>query len=192
MTSIIKVDNIQNSSGTSSMTIASNGFVIPPAGGIIQTQYTQFTGTNSYSSTAGANITVTDLTVNITPVSTSSIIRIDAMVNGEWSTQSGATDSVWFFFRDSTKLSHPAAGNRAVGVMMGTSITYDSANQASTPEHAYYSYFDTPSSASQITYKVGFVSATGYTWYLNRTVDDTDTVNWERGTSFICATEIAG
>ena len=46
MTSIIKVDNIQNSSGTQAMNIHSSGFIIPPAGGLIQTQYTQFTGTN--------------------------------------------------------------------------------------------------------------------------------------------------
>tara|TARA_A100001388_G_scaffold43408_1_gene28110 strand:+ start:2080 stop:2631 length:552 start_codon:yes stop_codon:yes gene_type:complete len=183
MTSIIKADRVQSTS---------NGFVLPPAGGVIQTQYTQFTGTNTASGSAGANVVVSDLTVNITPISTSSIIRIDAMVNGEWSNQNSATDSVWFFFRDSTKLSHSAAGSRNVGVMMGTSITYHAVDNASTPEHATYSYFDTPSSTSQITYKVGFVSANGYTWYLNKTVTDSDTVNYERGTSFISVTEIAG
>lgn len=166
--------------------------VIMPSGGIIQMQYTQFTGTNSYSIAAATNTVITDLTVNITPVSTSSIIKIDAMVNGEWSHQNGATDSVWFFYRDSTKLSHPAAGNRPVGVLMGTSITYDQQDMASTPEHAYYSYFDAPSSTSQITYKVGVYQADGYDWSLNRTQTDTDSAGYERGTSFICVTEIAG
>jgi len=166
--------------------------IMMPQGGIIQTQYTQFTGTNSYSSTGGADTTVTDLTVNITPVSTSSIIKIDAMVSGEWSNQNGATDSVWFFFRNSTKLSHSAAGSRNVGILMGTSTTYHAVDNASTPEHAYYSYFDAPSSTSQIIYKVGFVSAAGYTWYLNKTVTDSNTVYYERGISFISVTEIAG
>lgn len=166
--------------------------VLMPQGGIIQTQYTQFTGTNSYSISAATNTVITDLTVNITPVSTSSIIKIDAMVNGEWSHQNGATDSVWFFYRDSTKLSQPNSGNRPSGIMMGTSITYDQQDMASTPEHVYYSYFDAPSSTSQITYKVGVFQADGYDWSLNRTQTDTDAIGYERGTSFICVTEIAG
>ena len=160
--------------------------------GILQVKYTLFIGTNSYSLSAATNTALTDLTVNITPVSTSSIIKIDAMVNGEWSHQNGATDSVWFFFRDTTKLSHPASGNRPVGVMQGTSITYDQQDMTSTGEHAYYSYFDTPSSTSQITYKVGVFQSDGYDWFLNRTVDDSDTSGHERGTSFISVTEIQG
>ena len=163
-----------------------------PSGGVIQTQNTQFTGTNSYSISAATNTVITDLTVNITPVSSSSIIKIDAMVNGEWSHQNGATDSVWFFYRDSTKLSHPAAGNRTVGVTQGTSITYDQSDGSSTGEHVYYSYFDTPSSTSQITYKVGVFQNDGYDWSLNRTQADTDNPQYERGISFICVTEIAG
>jgi hypothetical protein len=163
-----------------------------PSNSIIQTQYTQFTGTNTYSTTAATDAVITDLTVNITPVSTSSIIKVEAMVNGEWSNQVGATDNVWFFYRDSTKLSHSAASNRNVGIMMGSSISYFTQDQDSTPENAYYSYFDAPSSTSQITYKVGVNSGSGYTWYLNRTVGDTDTSSYERGTSFICVTEIAG
>lgn len=166
--------------------------LVGQAGNIIQMQYTQFTGTNTVSGSAGADIVVSDLTVNITPVSTSSIIRIDAMVNGEWSNQNASYDSVWFFFRDSTKLSHAAAGSRATGIIMGTGITYDLTDAASTPEHVTYSYFDSPSSTSQITYKVGFEQVTGYTWYLNRTVTDSDSGSYERGTSFISVTEIAG
>lgn len=183
MTSILKADRVQSTS---------NGFVLPPAGGIIQTQYTQFTGTSEVSISAGTDTALTDLTVNITPISTSSIIRIDAMVNGEWNTQEATYDNVWFFYRDTTKLSHPAAGSRNVGVMMGTSLTYYSSDSASTPEHVTYSYFDTPSTTSQITYKVGVKQGNGYNWFLNRTVTDTDNASYERGTSFISVTEIAG
>jgi len=162
----------------------------PRSGSIIQVKYTQFTGTNTI--TTSGDTVLTDLTVNITPTSTSSIIKIEAMVNGEWSEQDGATDSTWFFFRDSTKLSHATASNRNVGLLMGTSITYAIDNENSTPEHAIYSYFDSPSSTSQITYKVGTASNSNRTWYLNRTVADTDAFNYERGISLICVTEIAG
>ena len=152
-----------------------------PSGSILQVQYTQFTGTNTVSLSAATDTALTDLTVNITPISTSSIIKIDAMVNGEWGNQNGATDGVWFFYRDTTKLAHASSGGRNVGVMMGSSITYATDDGASTPEHAYYSYFDTPSSTSQITYKVGVNSRDGYTWYLNSTATDNDSANKERG-----------
>ena len=162
----------------------------PRSGSILQVQYTQFTGTNTID--VSGETVLTDLTVNITPTSTSSIIKLEAMVNGEWSNMDSATDSTWFFFRDSTKLSHATASNRNVGLLMGTSITYDQSNESSTPEHAIYSYFDSPSSTSGITYKVGTANNSNRTWYLNRTVADTDAFNYERGISLICATEIAG
>ena len=182
MTSIIKADRVQSTS---------IGFVLPPAGGVIQTQYTQFTGTNTYSSIT-TNTVITDLTVNITPISTSSIIKIEAMVNGEWSNQSGATNSVWFFYRGSTKLSAAASGSRNVGILMGTALTYTPANASSTAEQGYYSYFDAPSSTSQITYKVGVNCPDGYNWSLNKTHSDLDSNGYERGISFVCVTEIAG
>ena len=182
MTSIIKADRVQSTS---------NGFVLPPAGGVIQTQYTQFTGTNTYSSITTDTV-ITDLTVNITPISTSSIIKIEAMVNGEWSNQNGATNGVWFFYRNSTKLSAPASGSRNVGILMGTALTYEAANAVSTPELAYYSYFDAPSSTSQITYKVGLNTPDNYNWSLNKTHSDSDSSSYERGISFISVTEIAG
>ena len=185
MTSIIKADRVQSTS---------NGFVLPPAGGIIQTQYTQYTSTTSTATNDQTNVALDHLAVNITPISTSSIIRIDAMVNGEWSNQNCSFNSVWFFYRGSTKLSAPVSSDRAVGVLMGTMISYDAAQGGSTPEMVYYSYFDAPSTTSQVTYKVGVYQGLGsnQTWYTNRTVLDTDGYQYERGTSFISVTEIAG
>ena len=162
-------------------------------GGIIQVKRTQYTGTKLVSISALTDTVLTDLTVDITPTSTSSIIKIEAMVNGEWSDQDGATDSAWFFYRDTTKLSAPNAGNRTDGILMGTATTYDQSDAASTPEHAIYYYFDTPSSTSQITYKVGVHQHSGHDWYLNRTATDSDlNSGYERGVSLICVTEIAG
>lgn len=162
----------------------------PRSGSIIQVQYTQFTGT-SLNSISGDTV-LTDLTLNITPTSTSSIIKLEAMVNGEWSHQDGPFNSVWFFYKNTTKLSHAAASTRNVGILMGTPDTYFSADNGSTPEMAVYSYFDLPSSTSQITYKVGVRANGTYTWYLNRTVTDADVISYERGISLISATEIAG
>lgn len=172
--------------------IKSESLATGAGGSIIQVQHTQFTGTSDISIDAATDTVLTDLTVNITPTSTSSIIKIEAMVNGEWSNADGAINGVWFFFRDTTKLSHAAAGNRPVGILMNTADGFYALDQDSTAEHAYYSYFDTPSTTSQITYKVGVYQKDGYDWSLNMTQGDTDNSAYERGISNISVTEIAG
>ena len=178
-----------NSLATGAITSA-----VMPTGSVLQVQSLQYTSTTQTTCATQSNQSLDHLSVNITPISTSSIIRIDAMINGEWAADSPKYNSVWFFYRDSTKLSAPAASGRAVGVLMGTTITYEAANSGSTPEHAVYSYFDTPSTTSQVTYKVGVYqgSGTNYNWYTNKTKLDSDGYQYERGTSFISVTEIAG
>lgn len=167
--------------------------VLMPQGGIIQVQYTQFTGTNTVVLSAGTDTVLTDLTVNITPTSTNSIIKLDAQIFGEHGLTSVAWNHIFFFYRGTTKLGHAAAGNRLVGVSMITQTYSEAAGNAdTTPECGMYSFFDSPSSTSQITYKVGIRTRNGETFYLNRTEDDTDANYNERGISFISATEIAG
>ena len=164
-----------------------------PSGGIIQVQRTQFVSTNDVTLTIDTSTALSDLTVNITPISTSSIIHLQAHIFCEFGDAGAANtwDHVFFFYRDTTKLAHAAAGNRNVGVSMATR-TVSSGDDDSTPEIVRYDYFDTPASTSQITYKCGIQVSHSDTLYINRTVGDTDTRNYERGISFISATEIAG
>ena len=163
------------------------------AGKILQVKQTQFTGTNTISCSSNTDTVLTDLTVDITPTSTSSIIKIEAMVNGEWTSATSNYNSPWFFYRDSTKLAASNAGNRNAGILMSTGISIYTSDAGSSPEMAFYSYFDTPSTTSQVTYKVGVnqAQASTQTWHLNKTVVDTDNNNYERGVSYICVTEIA-
>lgn len=176
------------------------GTPTPISGAIIQTKYFQYTGTTSTDCANNVNQTLDHIFVKITPTSTNSIIRIDAMVNGEWSYETATYNSTWFFYRDTTKLSHAVTGSQNVGVLMGTAKTQPSTDVDSTPETAYYSYFDTPSSTSELTYKVAVNQGSGtgsvttpVTWYTNRTVSMPSTdYQYELGTSFICVTEIAG
>ena len=170
-------------------------------GKILQVQYTQFAGTNTYTTTGTepANpITITDLTVDITPSATNSIIQLQAMVNGEF----GDADDLWnhtfYFLRDSTKLAGTTAGNRATGVSIAT-VSHGSgasSDVTSTPEAAFFQYFDsTHSTTSQITYKVGLqlqYAAGAIDFALNRTITDSDSRIHERLMSYISATEIAG
>jgi len=168
--------------------------VLMPQGGFIQHQYTMFTGTNTITCTTDTDIVLTDLTVNITPQSTSSIIKLEAQIYGEWGTEDAVHNNTVFFYRDTTKLSHPTAGSRKLGIATILRSFYTT-DTNSTPEGTgLFSYYDSPSTTSQITYKVGInASASGNpVWYLNRTVGDVDSVAYERFISLISATEIAG
>ena len=164
------------------------------SGGILQVQYTQISATSQIACASNTDTEISVLSVNITPTSTNSIIKIEAMVNGEWGAQGVIFNTAWFFYRDSTKLAAPVAGSRNSGILMGTALTYQSTDTSSTPEHANYSYFDTPSTTSQITYKVGLRQSenSSINWNLNRCVTDSDVKDQERGISMICVTEIQG
>jgi len=162
-----------------------------PQGGIIQVQYTQFTGTNSVSLSANTDTPLTDLTVNITPASASSVIHLQAHLFCEFGVDGNSYEHILFFYRDTTKLGQPAAGSRKTGISMATR-TYSAADANSTPEIARYDYFDTPATTSAITYKCGIRVVGSDTLYINRTVGDQDANYTERGISFISATEIAG
>ena len=161
-------------------------------GAVLQVQYTQYTGTFTQSYTADTNAVIgaIALSVNITPKSTSSIIKLDAHIFHEFSDFSHVTDHVWFFYRDTTALKPPSAGNRPCGISI--SRLSHSSDAGSTPETVYYSYFDAPNTTSQITYKVGVLPRFTRTLYINRTVTDNDNNSHERGISFISATEIGG
>lgn len=163
-----------------------------PSGGIIQVQRTQFTGTNSVVITGQTDTVLTDLTVNITPISTSSVIHLQAHIFGEHSDDNNTSwNHVFFFYRDTIKLQNDSPGSRTSGISAATR-TIDTVNDDSTPQVARYDYFDTPSTTSQITYKCGVLTFASETFFLNRTVTDGDSVGYERGVSFISATEIAG
>ena len=180
--STIKVDAITDTSGNS----------IPyMKGAVLQVQYLQIdTTVASISVSANTDTVVTQLTVNITPKSTSSIIKLDTHIFHEWANAAAPTEAAWFFYRDTTKLAATAASGRQCGISMSRLSFHNDAG--STPEIATYSYFDQPSSTSQITYKVGVRNHYATNFSLNRTINDTDNTQAERGMSFISATEIGG
>lgn len=180
--STLAVDTITNAAGTDTPYIT---------GAVLQMPFTQYVDTTSISLSSNTNTVIDVLTVNITPKSTSSIIKLDTHIFHEWSNQAAAYNAVWFFYRDSTKLAHVQSGNRTCGISIST-ISIDVANNGSTAEKASYSYFDSPATTSQITYKVGVLTIGSYQIYVNRTRDDIDNTSHERGISFISATEIGG
>lgn len=71
-------------------------------------------------------------------------------------------------------------------------LNHESDSLSTAEGSAMFQYFDSPSSTSQITYKVGINTYAGVTLNLNRTSSDTDAHSYERYISSIVATEIAG
>jgi len=163
-----------------------------PTGSVLQVKYAQKTNTDDVALSADTDTIIhTDLQVTITPTSANSIIKLEGQIFGEHDNAGNVYNHMVFFYRDTTKLAAPNVGSRTGGVATMTR-TYHTDNSDSTPEYAYYAYFDPPSTTSAITYKLGIRAATAETFYINRTVTDGDDAGSERGTSFISATEIAG
>jgi len=194
MTSILKVDSIQNAAGTVIMPVM--------AGGIIQTQVHQEDGLTYWpvATTAGndrlllaadANDSTSHLSVTITPTSATSKILLTTSVFFEGTSSNQNQNYLWLFYRDSTKLGQANVGSRRGGIM-STSSNFHTADAASTPDSTSYSYYDTPNTTSAITYAVAFNFGTNTgDVFLNRTVNDVDSLSYERGVSIIIAQEIA-
>ena len=180
MTSILKVDSIQNAAGTVIMPVM--------AGGIIQTQYTQLTTAATQAWSVNTATAFTNLTVNITPTSASSIIKLECHLAGEFDNDASSFDHVMFFYRNTTalKFTGSTSGSK-VGISSLTRSHY-AFDDNSTAEVGYFTYFDSPNTTSQITYKLGIVSNIAGTFYINTTVNTSD----EYFVSNIAATEIAG
>ena len=157
---------------------------------LVQMKHFQLTTTQTETiSSANADQAISNFTVNITPTSSNSIIKLEAQLMYESANEPWET--MFFFFRDSTKLAHTeSAGSRRVGIASPT-INYHSTDNASTLEMVHMGYFDTPSSTSSIAYKLGIITNATNNLFINRTVNDTDSNGHERGVSWISAMEIA-
>ena len=162
-------------------------------GTILQVKSTLYTTPTSQSISAQTYTNITGITATITPYSTSSKILIFARWYGEWS---GASphDHVYFLARGGTRINvQTSTGTRASGLAT-VSTNYQASgdwNNDSTPETLSVFTLDSPASTNAVTYTMGCYYYQAGTLYTNRTVGDTDTGNFERGTSEIILMEIA-
>ena len=161
-----------------------------PAGTILQTQKTVVTATNTTTLTTNTVVDITDLSVNITPKFSNSIIFLTGQVFGEPSLN-GPHNMMFLFRRGTTDLKGTVASSRTVGIV-APFLSYYDIDQASTPDSVVLHFHDEPSSTSQLTYKVAAITSVSSNpvWHLNKTVTDTDSAAYERGLSFIMAQEI--
>jgi len=158
-------------------------------GKLLQVVQTHLITTSSTSTPESLNtyVNITDLNATITPAAGSSV-RVTVRWNGAVSAQ--LHGEIFGIRRDSTVIGNPAsAGGRPIGMCNLTTNytnTYSQHTQA-----AYYSYVDSPSSTSAITYHaIATNGGNGCTVYTNRTVSDTSANDYERLTSTIILEEI--
>jgi hypothetical protein len=181
MSSILKVDQLQDSGGNNLVTSNGSG-VITAAGFGKVGQVLQTVKTDTFTSTSTSFTDITGLSVSITPSSTSSKILVMAHVMGHG--QNASNHGLFRLLRNSTVVyAGDTAGSRASG--FGDSITSDVNSQQANVAI----YLDSPSSTSSITYKIQGGTEAG-TFYVNRSPNDSDSFARGRTASSILVQEI--
>ena len=178
MTAILKVDEIQDTSGNNiinenagTVTIGKSGDSVNLASGatagfgkILQVVSATDSTERSTSSTSFVTASNT-LSVNITPSSTSSkIFIISTFSGGNWT--GGSNSAYYTIYRDSTNL---AVGNNGMA-----SVRADASGSGGIIPTSV-SKVDTPNSTSQITYQI-YVRSDGATVAINNRANITGTI----------------
>lgn len=183
---ITRLNNNSLTSITALPTAITTGKILQVQSTLLQTHFT-------VSVTASTNTEITNLNVNITPSSSSSKILLFGRLFCEASTTDVQNSGV-FFLRDSTKINaHNVsdAGSRN-NMLQSAPNNYTAQDANSTPETFGIFSIDSPSSSSQINYKIGYLNSQNNTLHVNRTVSSVNSANYEAGSSEIIAMEIAG
>ena len=157
-----------------------------PSGSVLQVKQTIKTDTFQTTSTSMTDI---GLSVNITPTSSTSKILVMYDVTCTGSHYVSYMDVL----RDSTVLALPDAdGSRPRHTSIQTIRNELVASHGGTDRHNSC-ILDSPSTTSQLTYKVQTKARSGHTAYINRGEPDRNTSEYDgRQTSTITVMEIAG
>ena len=179
MASILGVETLQHTNGTTAATITSGGKLYS-AGHVIQIQSGFSTAASSVSGTTFADIP--NMTATITPASTNSKILVQVSFGLIGS--SGTGDGLMMkLLRGSTEIGQGVSAdthNLFMQHYTGTNVTF---------EGATHMFVDSPNSTSAITYKIQWrTTGTTDTFYINRRGND----NFVRTSSTFLLTEIAG
>ena len=183
---ITRLNNNSLTSITALPTAITTGKILQVQSTLLQTHFT-------VSVTASTNTEITNLNVNITPSSSSSKILLFGRLFCEPSA-TGNHNSGVFFLRDSTKINaHNVsdAGSRN-NMLQSLPQNFTAQDSDSTPETFGFFTIDSPSSTSQINYKIGYLNSQNCTLNVNRAVNSTNSADYEAGSSEIIAIEIAG
>ena len=144
-------------------------------GGIIQT--VQATKTDVQSTTSTSFIDITNMSVNITPTSSSSKILLTGLVVIHHELYTAFVR----ILRDSTEIGTPATGSNSAYIVYNLN---ENANQSRA-----INFLDSPNTTSQVTYKMQFKRDGGSTLYIN--AHTTGTTNDYISTSVLTAQEVS-
>jgi len=165
MTSLIKVDSIQTSSGGTAT--ASSLGITGTIGQVVQT-----VKTDTYSQSTTSFTDITGMSASITPSSTNSKIYVMIALNVG---SRNASQAQFKLLRGSTAIN---VGDSAGSRQQGFAEVDGQNDYAQTPTVS--NFLDSPNTTSATTYKIQ-MRVTGSTHYLNRSVNDTD-ANYETRT----------
>ncbi len=198
--STLRVMNLQNASGTGTITVPTgNKLTSADAGGVytrgqVMQVVVNRVDTKLVYGIGGSGNEFTDLRVSITPRLSSSMILCTFQVHGEGS---ATHDYIMRVYKNGTLPAGAYAGYNSVSGLQTWSgiampMPYES-DYSSTPFTQTMHYHDFPGSTSTVTYAPGVIdsSGTARTYYINRTVGSTGTGGHETGVSFSIAMEVA-
>jgi hypothetical protein len=190
-TTALTIDTSQNA--TFAGTLTATGKLVAssmPTGSVLQVLQAVKTDTSSTTSSTYSDIP--GLSVSITPSSTSNKILVTCSVMVGQDGGAGTAASV-VIVRDATTLINPSSpGSRFPSIFNMESSISSGMQYMLMP--AVFTYLDSPSSTSSLTYKVQFkdvVNAVGAT-YINRGGNDGNVSVVPRGVSTITVMEIKG
>lgn len=172
--STIKTNQIQTTAGKP---------ILNSTGSILQV--VQTAKTDTFSGTAnGTALSITGMSASITPSSTSNKIWVIAHIHYS---STGTTYGGWFR-RNGVDIGLGDASGSKQRVSMGMALASD-LNQSNT---FIYSFLDSPSSTSALTYQLFVNNDNAGVFYLNRSVNDGDNSTGKRGISTITLLEVSG
>jgi len=175
MSSILKVDQLQDSGGNNLVTSNGSGVITSSAfGKVLQVVSTTKTDTFSTSASGASPVTITGLTATITPSSTSSKILVIPNLNIGSSTDNHI---ILTLFRETTAIGiGDTAGNRPRGSFTGSNHTVGG-SYIWNMQTASFNFLDTPSSTSSLSYSVKVGGNGTTTTYINRSGRDANATN---------------
>lgn len=151
---------------------------------------THVTSASAQALAANTRVDILALTASITPKYTTSKIMVEVRWQGE---SNGNNENIVFGIRRGgvDVGNGDASGSKASGIA-GISQGYPNVDNNSTMDSATYSFLDSPSTTSEITYTATIMNRQISTIYHNQTVSTSDSSVYERLTSSITLTEVQG
>ena len=138
----------------------------------------------AFSTTSTSYTDVTGLSVAITPTSSNSKILVSANIHG---IGDGSTQAYFRFMRDSTPICLGTDVGSRVSATLG-SLHFDQANDVNSCSQTF---LDSPSTTSEVTYKIQCQTQGSGTIYVNRSNTDANNATSGRFTSSLTVTEVA-